>query len=79
MSRFNSEAYDKLFPRTPDPVPAAETAVEGFTPTKDKIEGKDPDKTPEPDPEPAPAGDLDPTDNGGGEDGNGQHGEPDPE
>ena len=43
MSRFNSEAYDKLFPRTPDPVPAPETAVEKFTPTKDKLEGKDPD------------------------------------
>ena len=47
MSRFNSEAYDKLFPRTPDPVPAPETAVEKFTPTKDKLEGKDPDTSEE--------------------------------
>ena len=47
MSRFNSEAYDKLFPRTQDLVPAPETAAEKFTPTKDKLEGKDPDTSEE--------------------------------
>ena len=43
MSRFNSAAYDKLFPRIEDPVPVQETAVETFTPSQDKLEGKDPD------------------------------------
>ena len=43
MSRFNYDAYDKLFPRTPEPAPAVETAVPGFTPTKNKMEGKQPD------------------------------------
>lgn len=62
MSRFNSEAYDKLFPRVPDPVPAAETAVEKFTPTKDKLEGRDPDKVQEPDPTPEVSQDPDPED-----------------
>lgn len=74
MSRFNSEAYDKLFPRTPDPIPAPETAAEQFTPTKDKLEGKDPDKEDEKDPDPSPAPVDDPdleveevVDNGDGE------------
>ena len=43
MSRFNAEAYDKIFPRSNDPVPAPETAVETFRPSQDKLEGKDPD------------------------------------
>ena len=43
MSRFNSEAYDKLFPREPEPV-HIESAVDNFTPTKNKVEGKDPDQ-----------------------------------
>ena len=38
MSRFNSEAYDKLFPRVEDPVPVQETAVETFRPSQEKIE-----------------------------------------
>lgn len=43
MSRFNSTAYDKLFPREPESV-HVESAVENFTPTKNKVEGKDPDQ-----------------------------------
>lgn len=43
MSRFNSEAYDKLFPREADPIPV-ETVVSTFTPTTDKLEGTDPDQ-----------------------------------
>lgn len=75
MSRFNFEAYDKLYPRQPEPAPGVETAVQGFTPTKDKLEGKQPDVQ-DPDPEP----DKVPEDvTGGSEDGNGKPGEPDPE
>lgn len=48
MSRFNSEAYDKLYPRVLAPVKAPETAVPSFTPTQDILEGTDPDSTPEP-------------------------------
>lgn len=53
MSRFNSQAYSKLYPREPEPVKPVETAVETFTPTKDKLEGKvEPDRTiPDPVPE----------------------------
>lgn len=47
MSRFNFEAYDKLFPREPEPV-HVESAVDNFTPTKNKVEGKDPDVIEEP-------------------------------
>ena len=36
MSRFNSEAYDKLFPRPEVTPPVVETAVEGFTPSSKK-------------------------------------------
>lgn len=36
MSRFNSEAYDKLFPRPEVKPPVVETAVEGFTPSTKK-------------------------------------------
>ena len=43
MARFNSDAYDKLFPRTTE-APQVETAVPTFTPTKNKLEGKDPDQ-----------------------------------
>lgn len=38
MSRFNSEAYDKLYPRVEDPVPVQETAVETFRPSQEKVE-----------------------------------------
>ena len=34
MSRFNSEAYDKLFPRHADPAPVPETPVETFRPSQ---------------------------------------------
>ena len=75
MSRFNSEAYDKLFPRTPDPVPAPETAAEQFTPTKDKLEGKDPDKEDEKDSDPTQdlVDDPDPKDTEVDGDGDGEH------
>lgn len=49
MSRFNSVAYDKLFPREPEPV-HIESAVDNFTPTKNKVEGKDPDQVSPEDP-----------------------------
>lgn len=45
MSRFNSAAYDKLFPRPVETAPAPETVVSSFTPTKNKLEGTDPDVT----------------------------------
>ena len=38
MSRFNSEAYDRLYPRVEDPVPAQETVVETFRPSQEKVE-----------------------------------------
>ena len=38
MSRFNSEAYDRLYPRVEDPVPVQETAVETFRPSQEKVE-----------------------------------------
>ena len=38
MSRFNSEAYDKLYPRVEDPAPVQETVVETFRPSQDKVE-----------------------------------------
>lgn len=41
--RFNSAAYDKLFPRPVQTDPAPETVVGTFTPTTDKLEGIDPD------------------------------------
>lgn len=49
MSRFNSAAYDKLFPRSVETGPAPETVVPSFTPTTKKLEGTDPDVS---DPEP---------------------------
>ena len=38
MSRFNSEAYDRLYPRVEDPVPVQETAVETFRPSQENVE-----------------------------------------
>lgn len=78
MSRFNFEAYDKLYPRQLEPAPNVETAAQGFTPTKNKLEGKQPDVQ---DPDPEPDKVLEEPENvtGGGEDGNGKPGEPDPE
>ena len=78
MSRFNSTAYDKLFPRVEDPAPV-ETVVSTFTPTTDKLEGKDPDQDKilevpaAPDPAPAPE------DEGGDTDGYAEHSKPDSE
>lgn len=70
MSRFNYAAYDKLFPRQPEPAPEVETAVQGFTPTKNKMEGKVPDvQDPEPVPDPEPAEPVIPT--GGDNNGDG--------
>lgn len=42
MSRFNADAYDKLFPREVE-TENIETVVETFTPTKDILEGKEVD------------------------------------
>ena len=52
MSRFNSEAYDKLFPRVTETTPAPETVVETFRPSQSKP--AEVEKTVEA-PEPAPA------------------------
>lgn len=49
--RFNSEAYDKLFPREADPAPKVETPVETFRPSQNK----DPDTPVPDDPDPVPA------------------------
>lgn len=80
MSRFNSEAYDKLFPREPEPV-HVESAVDNFTPTKNKVEGKDPDQVAQEDPkqdliieDPEPAEPEEDITNG-----HDQHSEPDTE
>ena len=62
--RFNSEAYEKVFPRKPT-TPAPETVVPTFTPTSG-------DPVVEPVEEPNEEG-------GGGEDGVGCAGEPDSE
>ncbi len=57
--RFNSEAYDKLFPREADPAPAVETPVETFRPSKNKVPDTpvpgDPDPAPDPAPDPVPS------------------------
>lgn len=78
MSRFNSEAYDRLFPRVEDPVPVQETAVDTFRPSQEKVEAdpvapiKVETVLPELlDPEPIPEG--------GDDDGNGEHSKPDSE
>ena len=76
MSRFNSEAYDKLFPRTPDPVPAVETPVETFRPSQSKAEEKPVDPIPsEPSEDQVSVGPEEMEVN----DDNGSAGEPDPE
>ena len=38
MSRFNSEAYDKIFPRQDYQAPAPESAVEGFKPDNSPVD-----------------------------------------
>lgn len=74
MSRFNSEAYDKLFPRVKETTPAPETVVETFRPSQSKP--AEVEKTVET-PEPAPS---DPEiKEEGGSDGVGDISEPDPE
>ena len=47
MSRFNHEAYEKIYPRTVE-APAPESVVSTFRPTQDKLEGKDPDVADQP-------------------------------
>ena len=79
MSRFNSEAYDKLFPRSTDPDPVPESAVDTFRPSQEKLEDPAPQAKietvlPEMDP---PAADPEPE--GGVEDGHAEHSEPDSE
>ena len=79
MSRFNSAAYDKLFPHVEE-VEKPETVVPTFTPTTDKIEH--PEKVevettvPEVEPEEEQ---TDPVEKEVSIDGNGKHSEPDPE
>lgn len=74
MSRFNSEAYDKLFPRVTETTPAPETVVETFRPSQNKP--AEVEKTVEA-PEQASA---DPEiKEEGGSDGAGNVSEPDPE
>lgn len=84
MSRFNAEAYDKIFPRSEDVTPVPETAVETFRPSQAKEEGKDPDfkedtvKSADPIiPEDNPL--SDPEGEGGLEDGHAEHSESDSE
>ena len=79
MSRFNTKAYDKLFPRTQETVQPVETAVEGFKPSHDdkpvdSPEPQDPKADvvkddPLPDPVPDPGSDPEPDNTGGGDDG----------
>ena len=81
MSRFNSEAYDKVFPQVEDPTPTPESAVETFTPSQDKI--KDPSSVkvetviPEVEGEEDPGMPEDPE--GGVEDGHAEHSKSDSE
>ena len=49
--RFNSEAYDKLFPRQKDPDPAVETPVETFRPSQNSGKAEKPVEDPDPVPE----------------------------
>ena len=79
MSRFNSEAYDKLFPRSADPDPIPESVVDTFRPSQDKLEDPVPKAKVEtvlPEMDPL-AGDPEPE--GGVEDGHAEHSEPDSE
>lgn len=73
--RFNSEAYDKLFPREADPAPKVETPVETFRPSQNKVPDTPVPDDPEPAPDPAPFVPEDKEVN----DDNGGAGEPDPE
>ena len=73
MSRFNSKAYDKLFPRVKDPDPVPETAVETFRPSQEEVKEETvlPEQDNIPDDPDLPEE--------GGTDGNGEPGEPDHE
>ena len=75
MSRFNSKAYDKLFPRVKDPDPVPETAVETFRPSQEEVEEKTETVLPELDN--LPDDPIIPEE--GGTDENGEPGEPDHE
>ena len=86
MSRFNSVAYDKLFPRETETAPAPETVVDTFTPSSDLEHGDDPDQTEDQDMMPGPDGqkasavhvqDIDAP--GGDDNGDGGNSEPDSE
>lgn len=70
MSRFNSEAYDKLFPREADPAPAPETPVETFRPSQQKTpQAEKPVEDPAPsaeDPAPSVPEDKEVNDDNGG-------------
>lgn len=44
--RFNSEAYDKLFPRQTDQAPAVETPVETFRPSQNSGKAEKPVEDP---------------------------------
>lgn len=77
MSRFNSEAYDKLFPRSADPDPVPESAVDTFRPSQDILEDPAPKAKDETVlPEMAPPV-RDPEPEGGVENGYAEHSEPD--
>ena len=71
MSRFNSTAYDKLFPRVNDPVPAPESSVDTFRPSQEKKEDPAEEKS-VPD-----ATDPESESLGGDPDGDGEHSKPD--
>lgn len=80
MSRFNSEAYGKLYPRSKNPDPVPESAVDTFRPSQEKE--VDPGEVAKVD-KVLPEMDHDPTDpekaEGGGVDGYAEHSEPDSE
>ena len=76
MSRFNSTAYDKLFPRITDSAPVPETAVETFRPSQYKKEDSVPETVL---PDPVKADPVDPDPDGGDEDGYGGDSESDSE
>ena len=67
--RFNSEAYDKLFPREADPAPKVETPVETFRPSQNSAPDRpvleDPDPAPAPDPNPFVPGETEVNDDDG--------------
>ena len=79
MSRFNADAYDKLFPRSTDPDPAPESAVDTFRPSQDKLEDPAPQakvETALPEMDPSAA---DPEPEGGVDNGDGSNSKSDPE